>query len=210
MKELILKINEVKNSEISHIIEQRLSEFVEVGTDSDSVFSELCFCLLTANFTAARAIEMQSKYDKDFLVLGVDELKILLKKAGHRFWPQRAERIVLARGIRDVLMDNIGLGGGEVGEHEARVWVRDNVKGVGMKESSHFLRNIGFLDLAIIDFHIVDLLVEYGLVERPKTLTPQKYLEIEEVLRNLGNELGMSLSELDLYLWYLETGTILK
>jgi N-glycosylase/DNA lyase len=78
------------------------------------------------------------------------------------------------------------------------------------EESSHFLRNIGHKDYAIIDFHIVDLLVAEGLIEKPKTITPKKYLEIEAVLEGLSKKLKMSQAELDLYLWYMETGTVLK
>jgi N-glycosylase/DNA lyase len=91
-----------------------------------------------------------------------------------------------------------------------RDWLVKNVKGLGMKESSHFLRNVGYKDLAIIDFHIVDLLEREKLIERPKTITPKKYLEIEETLTKLGEKTSLNLAELDLYLWYLETGKILK
>src|SRR3989344_905792 len=86
----------------------------------------------------------------------------------------------------------------------------ENVKGFGMKESSHFLRNIGVKDIAIIDFHIVDLLVAEGLIQRPKSLSREKYLEIEDVLIGLANKVNLSLAELDLYLWYIETGKVLK
>jgi len=48
------------------------------------------------------------------------------------------------------------------------------------------------------------------LIKRPKTITPKKYLEIEEVLRKLGKKVKLNLAELDLYLWYLETGKVLK
>ncbi|MBU2459068.1 MAG: N-glycosylase, partial [Nanoarchaeota archaeon] len=83
---------------------------------------------------------------------------------------------------------------------------------LGMKESSHFLRNTGFQNVAIIDFHIVDILARHGLIEKPKnkSLTPKKYLEIEAVLQKLCDSVGLSQGELDLYLWYEETGTIFK
>jgi N-glycosylase/DNA lyase len=64
--------------------------------------------------------------------------------------------------------------------------------------------------LAIIDFHIVDLLVKYDLIEKPKSMTKKKYLEIENVLRQLGRELHLDMAKLDLYLWYKETGKVLK
>ncbi len=95
-------------------------------------------------------------------------------------------------------------------ELKLREWLVKTVKGFGMKESSHFLRNVGYESLAIIDFRIIDVLHRYGLIERPKTMSRKKYLEIEEVLRQLAQKVGMSLAELDLYLWYMETGKILK
>ena len=91
-----------------------------------------------------------------------------------------------------------------------REWVVKNVKGIGYKEASHFLRNIGYKNLAIIDFHIVDLLVKYDLIEKPKSMTKKKYLEIENVLKQLGRELHLDMAKLDLYLWYKETGKVLK
>ena len=91
-----------------------------------------------------------------------------------------------------------------------REWIVKNVRGLGYKEASHFLRNIGFDDYAIIDFHIVDILTDHKIIKKPKTLTKGKYLEIEDLLRNLANKTGLTLAELDLYLWYMETGKILK
>ena len=73
-----------------------------------------------------------------------------------------------------------------------------------------FLRNIRFTNFAIIDFHILNILARYGLIKRPKTLTRRKYLEIENFLRNVAEKLNISLAELDLYLWYIETGKVLK
>jgi len=85
-----------------------------------------------------------------------------------------------------------------------------NVKGLGYKEASHFLRNTGKKNLAIIDFHIIDLLERHRLIEKPKTISKARYLEIEDVLRKLGTKAGLNQSELDLYLWYMETGKVLK
>jgi len=76
--------------------------------------------------------------------------------------------------------------------------------------NSHFLRNIGFDDYAIIDFHIVDVLSNHNLIKKPKTITKKKYLEIEDILKKLAKETNLTLAELDLYLWYMETGKILK
>src|SRR3989344_4972298 len=128
---------------------------------------------------------------------------------GHRFPNARAKYIFLARekinGLKKILeSDESNL--------KKREEIVKNIKGLGMKEASHFLRNIGYKNLAIIDFHIVDLLVKHNLIEKPnsKFLTPKKYLEIENLLKQLAQKTNLNLGELDLYLWYQETGKILK
>jgi N-glycosylase/DNA lyase len=83
---------------------------------------------------------------------------------------------------------------------------------MGYKEASHFLRNIGFADdLAILDRHILKNLKIFGIIEEiPKSLSKKKYLEIEEKMRNLANEVNIPLSHLDLLFWSKETGEIFK
>ena len=95
-------------------------------------------------------------------------------------------------------------------ENELREWLVKNVKGVGYKEASHFLRNIGLVNLAIVDYHIINILAKHELIEKPKTITRNRYFEIENLLRKIAEKLGLTLAELDLYLWYLETGKVLK
>lgn len=207
MQSLIQKIEVLRKEPISKIISKRIQEFEDYGKEKeDKVFSELCFCLLTANFQAEKCIQIQSDMGRGFEILPQEELAKKLKAVGHRFWPQRAERIVLARECKTELCNLVFKESGE----EMRTWLVNNVKGLGMKESSHFLRNVGYKDVAIIDFHIVDLLVEEGLITRPKSLSVKKYLEIESILKELGKKVKLNLAELDLYLWYLETGKVLK
>ena len=120
----------------------------------------------------------------------------------------RAKYIVEARKYADSLKNIIK----SFNDHnELRKWLVKNVKGVGFKEASHFLRNIGYGNLAIIDFHIIDVLTKYKLIKKPKVPpTERRYLEIESLLRKIAEKLGLNLAELDLYLWYMETGKILK
>jgi len=195
---LVKKIESLKKSDIAGVISGRMEEFRSV----DDSFNELCFCLMTAGFRADKCISIQKEIGSGFRDLGLEDLKVELKRMGHRFWPQRAERICLARDSEGELSRVIVEGD--------RDWLVANIKGMGMKEASHFLRNVGFEDVAIVDFHIVDLLRREGLVGEFKNLNKGKYLEIESVLRDLGKKVNLSLSELDLYLWYIETGTVLK
>ncbi len=98
--------------------------------------------------------------------------------------------------------------------HEAR---RDffaktkEIKGIGYKEASHFLRNIGFRGYAILDKHILNTLCEFNIIcEKPKTLTPTVYLDIEKRLKQFSVTIGIDFDELDLLLWSEKTGKILK
>ena len=206
--EIISKINEIRNSEIKNIIDSRMKEFEDLGRkDSREIFKELCFCFMTANFSALGGIKIQKEVGDGFFYLPEDSLASKLRALGHRFPNARAGFVVKARFLMDNIKETLNSFNGDL---ERRDWLVKNVKGIGMKEASHFLRNIGYKNTAIIDFHIVNLLVKEDLIERSKTLTPKKYVEIENVLREISKESGINLGELDLYLWYIETGKILK
>lgn len=209
MKKLINRVEKLKQTPLKKIIDNRMKEFFyfrEKGTNEE-VFLELCFCFMTANFQAAKSWEIQKEIDSGFWEMSEKKLQLKLKEMGHRFWPQRGTRIYEARWLKNSINSELEKFNSEL---EMRDWIVKNLKGLGMKEASHFLRNIGYNDVAIIDKHIVNILVMEGLIEKPKTLTPKKYIEIENVLRKLGKETGLSLGELDLYLWSEQTGKVLK
>src|SRR5437773_34725 len=65
----------------------------------------------------------------------------------------------------------------------ARAWLVREVDGLGWKEASHFLRNIGRGDgLAILDRHILRNLMRHGVIGRmPTSLTPNRYTRIVEI-----------------------------
>jgi len=207
MKKLLEDIEQLKKSQIKNIIDNRIKEFKQNRKKSNKeMFKELCFCILTANFNAKRSIEIQNKIDDGFLNLSESELSKKLSEYGHRFPNTRAHYIVEARKYKDSLKDIIN----SENKDQLREWLVKNIKGFGYKESSHFLRNIGFENIGIIDFHIIDILTRYKIIKKPKILTKRKYLEIEKILEKIAKKLNMTLSELDLYLWYIETGKILK
>ena len=208
MRKLIRSVNKLKGTQIKKIIDDRISFFKALGKKHENeIFKELCFCILTANFNAARGIEIQEKIGNGFLSDSESATAKKLKAFGHRFPNTRAKYIVEARKHRKSLTETLG---SRKNDEEIRQWIAENIKGLGLKESSHFLRNIGRDNCAIIDFHIVDILVAHGLIKKPKTLTKKIYLEIESVLKKLAGKLNLTLAELDLYLWYLETGKVLK
>jgi len=166
----------------------------------------MCFCILTANFNAEKSIKIQNEIGECFSNDSEEDLAKKLQELGHRFPNMRASYISESRNCKDMLKRVVE----SLKNDELREWLVKNVKGIGYKETSHFLRNIGFDDFAIIDFHIIDILAKYDLIEKPKALTRKKYLEIEKILKKIAEKSGLNLAELDLYLWYMETGKILK
>lgn len=207
---LIEQIEQLKSSPIKEVIDKRVAEFSELGEkNSNEIFKELCFCLMTANFNAEGGIKIQNALGNNLLSLPENLLASELKSLGHRFPNARANYIFNSQKFKDHIKEKLMEFKNDI---ERRTWLVENIKGLGYKEASHFLRNIGYENIAIIDFHIIDLLVKNNLIEKPKSksLTKKQYIEIEKILKDISEKAGLSLGELDLYLWYKETGKVLK
>jgi N-glycosylase/DNA lyase len=201
---------EVEKPEIRRKVKARISEFQTVqGEGDDRWFEELVFCLLTANYSARGALTCIAALNEgDTIGEGsLEQLRTCLEHR-HRFPSKRAEFIHKARAHRGDLKRIIT---SQLSSHVARDWLVENITGLGMKEASHFLRNVGYLDLAIIDKHILTHMLEQGIIEeRPKTLTRKKYLEYEAILTRVAGRLGMPLGMMDLYLWSKKSGEVIK
>lgn len=204
---LVDAVERLKKTGVRKLVCARVNEFEKAGRSPiEKIFSELCFCILTANYNAERAIKIQDTIGRGFLTLPEKKLSQKLRELGHRYPNTRAAYVVEARKSLCRMEKALKSLKGE----ELRGWLVENVKGIGYKEASHFLRNIGYKDYAIIDFHIIGVLVEHNLIKKPKTLSKKRYLEVEELLRDIAKECRLNLAELDLYLWYMETGKVLK
>lgn len=208
MDDLIKIINILKESEVANVINSRIKEFAAFKEESiQIIFREMCFCIMTANCGAEKCIEIHDRMEDDFLILDTIQLTEKFKECGYRFPNIRSSYIIEARKYMADLEKELNQ---SKQDGPLRDWIVKHIKGLGYKEASHFLRNIGYENYAIIDFHIIDVLVKYDLIKKPKTLIKKSYIEIENVLREMGKKLNLSLAELDLFLWYLETGKILK
>lgn len=190
--------------DVKKLIDERMDSFKEKWEKRDEWFSELCFCILTANSSAKIGIKIQNEID--FVNLSKEEISKELKRLGYRFYNRRAEFIIAARkfsNLKEILANKDG--------KEMREWLVKNVKGIGYKEASHFLRNVGVKGLAILDRHILKNMCKNGLIDEiPAKLNKRKYLEIEKILEEVAKSIGMDMGELDLYLWWMETGKVLK
>jgi len=204
---IIREVNQLKRTPLSVKVNKRLKEFESFQKKSSKHwFSELCFCILTANSRAETALKIQSDLGAvGFCECKPIEVKKTIQKHKHRFHNNKTKYICEARehiDIKNKLKHMI--------ETEAREWLVKNIKGLGYKEASHFLRNIGYKNLSILDRHIINLMVEDKKISRPKTLTKKNYLEIEKDFLKLTKKTNTSAAELDLYMWYMKTGEVLK
>ena len=203
MNQLHAKIQKLVNQP-NNEIQIRLSEFRTLGQSSNEAwFSELCFCLLTANSKAITALQIQKEVGVDgFLKKTQEELSLIIRKNKHRFHNNKSKFIVLARdykNIKDLITP--------LPSSAAREFLVKNIKGLGFKEASHFLRNVGQDDVAIIDRHILRfMLAEKMISVIPKSITPKKYIEFEALLKQFDIPLDL----LDLVIWHQVTGVVLK
>lgn len=199
-------------------IRARLGEFEKVWRDgSDArLWEELVFCIFTAGASARMGLKSIEAI-RPLLWNGEKaEMTEALKKAGaHRFPVSRPGYIVIAR---NYLRERCGLRLREQLESfsdpiERRDWLarEKRIKGLGYKEASHFLRNIGLMGHAILDKHVLRCLEDLSVVEssRPPS-TRARYLEIEERLKGVARDVGIDFDELDLVLWSMKTGEVLK
>lgn len=195
---------------------QRLSDFRSIWEEEDEerAMFELLFCILTPQSKAQvcwGAIEEMSctdtlltgDYDKVLAAVGMVRFKY--RKAGYLIGAR--ERFIGKEGIR--LLSFIKE---FENAHKARRWFVANIKGLGMKESSHFLRNIGLGDdIAILDRHILRNLVKASVIPRiPVSLTDKRYLEIERLMTTFSDNINIPLPHLDLVIWHIATGSIFK
>ena len=204
--ELSIKIMESKIL-FAGRINERVIDFINMGKSrNDSLFIELCFCILTANTSAEMGIKTQRTIMNGFIKYPEEKLRGELKAAKYRFYNKRAAYTVNARYIRKNIKKLIA----ENDHFALREYLVDNIKGVGYKEASHFLRNIGIFDFAILDKHILKLMKDYGYINDIKLNTRKDYLEKEKIFNSIASVYGLMPGVLDLYLWQMATGKILK
>jgi len=200
---------------IKPLILLRLSEFkmkFELADDKE-VFKELIFCTLTPQSKASVCLEILLKYG-NFIIITDSAYKIAQKLKGVRFRNNKAEYIVfnkkVAFSIKSGFKNKIVSFKENI--QSLRNWIVKSFKGIGLKEASHFIRNIGFGDeIAILDRHILNCLKQLGLIyEIPGSLNYKKYIEIESVMKKFSKEVKIPMAHLDLLMWHSKAGEILK
>lgn len=190
-------------------IRSRLREFSVVP--SSEYFYELAYCLLTPQSSAAHAEQAVAQLRQaGFQSQSVDPEPILRRKESYIRFHKTKARYLLK--MKDQFRDIAQKVSEPVSASELREWLVMQVMGMGYKEATHFLRNIGKNDgLAILDRHILRMLKQLGCVHSiPKSISKGDYLRIEHQFKGLADTIGIVLDELDLVFWSMSTGEIRK
>ena len=197
------------------LIKKRLAEFKKVRqAGRNRLFAELCFCLCTPQSKAVNCDEAVSRLVKSGALFDGCSRRISKYLKGLvRFHNAKAKYIVEAR--------EKFCNAGKWDRHHFekmvsvpifRQWLVKNIKGLGLKEASHFLRNIGLGgQLAIIDRHILTNLKRYGVINNvPQSISKKQYLELEKKMQQFSKDIKIPLPDLDLLFWSSQTGHIFK
>ena len=187
----------------------RISEFEAVGKGPDDrIFLELTFCLCTPQSKAKACWEAVSKLAGKGILRRGSRAEIRKGLIGVRFANNKSGYIVEARGNFQEIIKFRELNN----PLEMREFLVENVKGLGWKEASHFLRNVGYgKDIAILDRHILRNLLRFKVIlEIPRSISKRRYIEIENKMKKFSQNIGIPLQELDLLFWSLETEEVFK
>jgi N-glycosylase/DNA lyase len=191
--------------------------------DETELWLELCFCILSSNVPyemATSALHQLSQ--KGFLEtsalaggcanLIAEELSRPIyhpaRRDGslrvYRFPRKRAHDLVGA--WRYLYTENAGLTTlleGRPSPPSLRSILVSGIPGMGIKEASHFLRNVKYTDsIAVLDSHVVSFMNQF--VTPPlghQSLTPHRYVELEVLFIGLARDLGFCPAVFDMAIW---------
>lgn len=188
-------------------ISTRLVEFSQVP--AEQYFYEMCYCICTVQSNAANAQIVQlALMDMDFEKNGGDVVSLLCTPRNYiRFHNVKSAHLTQLRLMWPEIHGRITW---EESVHDKRVYLVNNVRGIGFKEASHFLRNIGFRGLAILDRHILACLRELACSDVPNQLSRNTYLATEAIYLQYARAIGIDSDVLDLLFWAKRTGEVRK
>src|SRR5512147_3205162 len=109
MQDLLNSLESLKKvPEVRDLIAQRQEQFKAMGTcETNDIFCEMCFCILTANFNGERTLKMQEAIGKGFCTLDLQEMTAKLRELGYRFPNTRAQYMHEAQQKRDAVANAI-------------------------------------------------------------------------------------------------------
>jgi N-glycosylase/DNA lyase len=211
------KLAEIKElyNKIKPDIDKQINKFKTIwktGSELD-IFIELIFCIMTPQSKAIMADKVINNIRHKDLLFSNDHEALSNELRFVRFKNNKAKYIIeavnlLRKNNKISIKDKINT----EDLKSTRDWFVKNIKGIGYKEASHFLRNIGFVEnIAILDRHILKNLFQLDVIEKiPVSISPKLYCELEKKLIDYSDSILIPAGHMDFVLWYKETGFIFK
>ena len=202
-------LNYLPEYDMEKNIRKRLKEFQILGEKGEVEFDlrpyisyrissnlrlELTYCILTAAERTEKALLAQHRLEGVDLT-NFDEVQKILLYSGIRFPVNRATFITVAMKNFKIVEKALTME-----SMKARQYLSNFIPGFGFKEASHYLRNVGRKDVAILDTHILKML------GKEKYKNEKEYLEIENEMKGMADDLAY----LDLKLFAESKGAVLK
>lgn len=188
--------------------------------NKQNIFYMLCFCLCVPQ---AKAVLVDKAINKlkalDFYNIPIEQKQLASYLKGNvRFHNNKSKSLVNIRTIFDslwyYLITNYQNYSRDKHNFELLKNIRNtlikSIKGMSFKVASHFMRNIGFSGLAILDVHVINGLKSRNLIPISLELNTKNYYDVEAIMIEYAKMLGISLEELDLMFWCQKTGYVFK
>lgn len=202
-------------------IQTKISVQPKAIHDERALWREMSCCILSSQVPYELALAASAAVESSALLTtagdsSIDAMTESLEKVlsmpvlvNGRLRTYRFHR-VKARQLATV-WDEIRTQGGSIGEllsrfsnaSDARRWFTLNALGLGPKQSSMFLRNIGLsYDLAILDRHVLAYMEKLDLIRGPARINQLSgYLELEDALRIHASKVGYPVGLMDWAIW---------
>lgn len=190
---------------------EKLKEFEKHKESThDELFEELTFCIFAANSSAEMGLKAV-KLLKPILKDGTLEEYRERVKEKVRFYNKRSEYLHHNREKLKEQQINLQTLIKTKKPKQLREYIKENLKGLGLKESSHYLRNIGFKGFCIIDKHVLTVMQELEVLKTNKpSKNDKEYYEIEQKIKKFAKKQKLNEDVLDLAMWSYKTGKIIK
>lgn len=178
-------------------IKMVIEKFQRYKSQSD-VFYDLCFCIcapqttFTSNQKVIKELMERNFFEEE---IPLEEMRKIVKPV--RFL-RKAEYLLAAKQNFSTIYCKSKE---KISSYEKREWLVKNVKGIGMKAASHFLRNLGHTDLAIIDTHILKFM------HKPLPTSKKDYLSFEQEFNEIARQHSLTPVGLDAYIWKVQSKT---
>ncbi len=189
-------------------IEARLQEFSKLNNKEHI---KVFFCILTPQSNAEKCWQAVQELEK--CKFEKNEIQECLKTRT-RFYRNKTKYLINAYKTYPKIKEliNINKNPKEIRELLTNNKSEYKIKGIGMKEASHFLRNTGKSnnELAILDRHVLRKMQELNLIQDISIKNKKDYLETENKMKEFAKSVNIPLDHLDLLFWKLESGRIFK